>query len=140
MDNFSDSNLPDLRVWSTRQLYDYSKQVNDYEDLMELGQAITAARVALFKVTEQINKVERDEKVHKLKYERLYRREFLSSMEKTEAMKRMRAELACEEVENELVVFEQLKVELNRVSNTLRLELQTLQAIGNNLRQQLKVE
>lgn len=140
MDNFSDSNLPDLRVWSTRQLYDYSKQVNDYKDLMELGQAITAARVALFKVTEQINKVERDEKVHKLKYERLYRREFLSSMEKTEAMKRMRAELACEEVENELVVFEQLKVELNRVSNTLRLELQTLQAIGNNLRQQLKVE
>lgn len=140
MDNFSDSDLPDLRVWSARQLYDYSKQVSSYEDLMELGSAITAARVALFKVTEQINKVERDEKIHKLRYERLYRREFLSSIEKTEAMKRMRAELACEGVENELVVFEQLKTELNRVSNTLRLELQTLQAIGNNLRQQLKIE
>lgn len=132
--------LPDLKDWDTKRLYDYAAQINDYDDLAELGAAINAARVALFRVTEQINRYERKEKSAKIKYDRAYRREYLASVEKTEAMKKMRAELACEELENEYLSHEQLKIEMNRMSYALRLELQTLQAIGNNLRQQMKME
>lgn len=139
-EDFTEFSLPDLQNWDSKKLYDHSKQISDYEDLHELGMAITAARVALFKVTQQINKYERQEKAAKVKYDRAYRRAYLKSMEKTEAMKRMRAELACEEIENDYIFAEQLKSELNRVAYALRLELQTLQAIGNNLRQQMKME
>lgn len=133
-------NLPELKAWDTKRIYDYAAQISDYEDLAALAQAINAARVALFKVTEQINRYDRQERAAKLKYERAYRRAYLESMEKTEAMKKMRAELSCEGLENEYIVAEQLKNELNRMSYSLRLELQTLQAIGNNLRQQMKME
>lgn len=132
--------LPDLKQWGVKQLYDYSKQIADYEDLHQLGQAITAARVALFRITDQINIYERQEKEAKTRYEREYRRAYLGSVEKTEAQKKMRAELKCEALENELITAEQMKNELIRVSHTLRLELQTLQTVGNNLRQQMKME
>lgn len=133
-------NLPELKTWSASQIYDYTKQISDYEDLNQLGAATNAARIALFKITEKINQYERKEKTAKLQYDRAYRRAYLSSAEKTESMKRLRAELYCEDLENDYVVAEQLKNELSRMSYSLRLELQTLQAIGNNLRQQMKME
>lgn len=132
--------LPKFTEWSPRTLYDYQTHIVDYETLEDLGKAINSARVALFKVTEKINQYEREEREAKMRYDREYRRAYLASTERTEAMKKLRAELSCEEFENKYVYAEQLKNELNRVSNTLRLELQTLQAIGNNLRQQMKME
>lgn len=132
--------LPELKTWSVSQIYDFSQQISDYETLSDLGAAINAARVALFRLTDKINEYERREKEAKMRYDRAYRRAYLASVEKTEAQKRLRAELACEELENEYVVAEQLKNELNRTAYTLRLELQTMQAIGNNLRQQMKME
>ena len=132
--------LPNLAKWSVKQVYDFSQQISDYESLSELGAAINAARIALFRITDKINTYERQEREAKIRYDRAYRRAYLGSVEKTEAQKRLRAELACEDLENEYIVAEQLKNELNRTSYTLRLELQTLQAIGNNLRQQMKME
>lgn len=131
--------LPDFQNWGTKDVYDYSSQVSDYEDLHQLGEAINAARIALFKITDKINKYDRKAVKAKLAYERSYRREYLSSSERTEAMKRMRAELACEKMENDYIAAEQLKSELQRVSNSIRLELQTMQTIANNLRQQMKM-
>ena len=131
---------PNFTKWSLKNLYDYSAQISDYETLQDLGSAINSARVALFRLTEKINEYERREKDAKIKYERSYRRAYLESTEKTEAQKRIRAELKCEELENEYLVAEQMKSELNRTANSLRLELQTLQAVGNNLRQQMKMD
>jgi len=132
--------LPNFKNWNIGRIYDFSNQIADYEDLASLGASINAARVGLFMTTQRINEVERKEREAKLKYEREYRRAFIVSMEKTDARKRMRAEIACEEYENDHLVLLQMKEELTRLSNTLRLELQTLQSIGNNLRQQMKME
>ena len=136
----SDFDLPVLTQWSAKQIYDYSAQISDYEDLVQLGHSITAARVALFKITEKINEYERKEKEARIKYERAYRRAYLESIEKTETLKRHRAELSCEGLENDVVGAEQLKNELIRMSHSLRIELQTLQTVGNNMRQQMKME
>lgn len=131
--------LPSFQKWRGKQVYDYHAQVMDYESLEQLGQAITKARAGLFALTDKINEYERLEREAKLLYDRTYRREYLTAMEKTESAKRARAELKCEELENEWIKYHQLKEELVRMSFTMKTELQTLQTIANNLRQQLKV-
>lgn len=132
--------LPDVKKWRSSRFYDYENTIFDYEQIEELNKTIQKARLALFKITDEINKYERAEIVAKTKYEREWRRAYLNSNERTESMKKARADLLCEELENEAIVYGQLHSELNRLSASVRLELQTLQGLGNNLRQQIKME
>lgn len=131
--------IPKFTKWSVRQIYDYEKELVDYHSLEQLEKSIQAARKAVFLINDKINEYERKEKEAKIAYDRSYRREYLSSVEKTETAKRARAELKCEELENEWLTMEQLKNELVRMSFSMKTELQTLQTISNNLRQQLKM-
>jgi hypothetical protein len=132
--------IPSLKRWGSKTFYDHEEMIVDYETLEELNNAVNAARKALFIVTDKINKYDRLEREARIEYDRTYRRAYIASSEKTENAKKARAELMCEELENKYIAHEQLKVELGRLSQTLRLELQTLQAVGNNLRQQMKME
>lgn len=131
--------LPKFKSWSSTDVYDFEKEIVDYESLDELNRTINQARLALFKITESINKYERLEKTAKLSYERAHRREFLKSTAKTQDERRARADLMCEDLENDWVMQQQIREELIRLSHTVRLELQTLQGLGNNIRQQMKV-
>lgn len=131
--------LPKFYKWNVKDIYNFPDLILDYDNLDDLEKAINKARTALFVITDKLNEYERQERQAKTKYDRQYRREYLSSSEKTETAKRARAELKCEELENEWQTFSQLNAELIRLSHAMRLELQTLQAIGNNLRQQLKM-
>lgn len=132
--------LPKLRQWNSSQLYSYDDNISDYESIEELNSAINSARKALFEINDKINGAERQERMAKTKYEREHRRAYLGSNEKTESARKARADLLCEELENNTIVYEQVRGELVRMSNAIRLELQTLQALGNNIRQQLKME
>lgn len=132
--------LPSIKNWKGSRFYDYENHIFDYEQIEELNSAIKSARFALFELTDKINECERVERVSKVKYEREWRRSYLNSNEKTESLKKARADLLCEELENKVIVYEQLRGELNRLSAAIRLELQTLQGLGNNLRQQIKME
>lgn len=132
--------VPNIKKWKSSRFYDYETEIYDYEQIEQLNSAINAARKALFEITDKINDYERVEKISKTKYEREWRRAYLGSNEKTESAKKARSDLLCEELENNVIVYEQVRGELIRLSNSIRLELQTLQALGNNLRQQLKVE
>src|SRR5699024_3640322 len=135
--NLAKIKLP--RFKEKTSFYDYEDNIDDYENMESLAEATNNARLALFKVTEAINEAERKSSQAKVKYERAYRRFYLSSNEKPDSARRLRAELKCEQYEDEMIAQEQLKNELSRVSNALRLELQTLQGIGNNLRQQMRM-
>lgn len=134
-----DFKLPKFMSWDIIKLYDYENNIIDYEDLQRLDEAIKKTRLALFKATEKINSIERREKLAKTEYMRAYRREYLKSTEKTETAKKARAELKCEELENTWLVMDQVKNEVLRLSYTLKQELQILQTISNNMRQQLKI-
>jgi len=131
--------LPKFKGWSSKSVYDYDEEIVDYESLEALNRTINQARKALFKTTESIGSYERKENTAKINYDRAYRREFLSSTAKTESEKRMRAALNCEDLENEWLMHQQVREELVRYSATLRLELQTLQGLGHNYRQQMKL-
>lgn len=140
MSNINNFNDPHFKKWSVSDLYAFEEQIVDYETLEELGTSINAARISLFKITDQINKYERLEKEAKTKYDRTWRREYVTSVEKTDALKRAHADISCEDIENNYIEYEQVKKELERLSYSLRLELQTLQTLGHNLRQQMKME
>lgn len=132
--------LPSLKKWKSSSFYDYENQIIDYESLDSLNDSIKSARIALFKLTDAINQYERKEVDAKTEYEREWRRAYMRSNEKTDTARKARADLLCEQFEDPLIVNGQVKTELTRLSNSIRLELQTLQALGNNLRQQLKME
>lgn len=120
--------------------YDYQNEIDDYESIERLSSAINAARRALFEVTDKLNELERKEVSAKLAYERAYKREYLNLYTvKPEAARKITAELKCEKLENKYLSLQQLKNEYYRISNTIRIELQSYQGIGNNLRQQLKI-
>lgn len=131
--------LPNFYKWKVKGIYDYDKMIVDYENLEDLAKATNKARQALFIITDKLNEYERKEKLAKMEYDRHFRREYLTSSEKTESAKRARAELKCEELENTWQTYVQLNSELIRLSHSMRQELQMLQSIGNNLRQQLKI-
>lgn len=135
-----DFQLPSFKNWKASRFYDYSNEIFDYGELEELNKAVNEARRALFEVTEAINTYERREKLARTKYSRSHRRIYLESVGKTEAEKKARADIKCEDLEDDVLVYEQVRIELTRLSNAIRLELQTLQSLGNNLRQQMKVE
>lgn len=132
--------MPKFKQWRTGRFYDYENQIADYSSLEELNDSIKEARIALFKVNETINQYERKAEEAKVRYGREWRREYMKAADKTDAGKKARADLMCERHEDDMIVNNQVKTELVRLSNSLRLELQTLQSLGNNLRQQLKME
>lgn len=131
--------VPEFKEWEISKYYDYANLSADFEDLQELNRQTAAARVALFKLSETINKAERKAKQAKVEYERAYRRKYIESREKTETAKKINAEILVEDLENRYMYFEQLASELNRAHYAIRQELSALQSVGNNLRQQIKV-
>lgn len=131
--------IPEFREWKISSQYDYTTLTADFEDLNDLNKQINAAKIALFKLTDAINKAERKAKAAKVIYERNYRRKYINSSEKTEAAKRVSAEILVEDLENRYMYYEQMFSELNRASYTLRQELRSLEVMANNYRQQIKM-
>lgn len=130
--------LPKFKSWDSKKLYDYSEDVTDYSTFEELENVFIHLRRALFMVNDKINEYERRARLAKVKYDRHHRREYLTSTERTESAKRARADLACEELENEWLMNEQLKEEMIRTSFTLKSEMQTLTTMAHNMRAQIK--
>lgn len=131
--------LPQFKGIKITDAYNFEEEIVDYESIEALNRTINQARLALFKTNDSISRYERAEKKAKVEYERAHRRALLQSTAKTADERRARADLLCEDLENEWLLQSQIKDELIRFSHSLRLELQTLQTLGNNIRQQMRV-
>lgn len=119
--------------------YDYDNNIYDYESMDHVTHAINKARRALFEITNDLNTVEAQHSRAKITHDRAYRRSYLDHHAiKPDSARRMTAEMECEEHEDQVIVYEQRKNELSRLANSMRIELQALQAISNNIRQQTK--
>lgn len=134
-----DVTAPDFKGWSTKKFYDYDKYVVDYEDMDSLAEALTAARRAHLRLVDNINVCEREESRAKLIYKRSWNRAYMESTERTVEARKIRADLKCERLEDNVEVAKQKKAELLRQAQAIREELEALQAHGNNLRQQMKI-
>lgn len=119
--------------------YFLSDNVADYEELKGISKSIYHARKALFDVTNMLNEAEHKESIAKNTYDKKFRREMIKADGKTANDRKVRAEMACEDEWDEYYYSSMTKKELERVSQMLRAELQTLQVISNNVRQQMRV-
>lgn len=140
MTDFSKPSSVNLKTVNLKNLYDYEDSIADYETFDQLGQAITQARLSLFVVTEKLNKAEVAHRIAKTEYDRTRARMYLQCNERTERAKEAYCDIMCEELEDKVIASESVIKQLNRLSFTLREELQALQMLSNNFRQQLKME
>lgn len=121
------------------QFYDYENTIHDYTDLDEVNKSIKEARLALFRVTDEINKEERKALEAKDAYDKAYRRYYLKHSEiKPEAARRFMAECAIEEIYDIYQIHSHVAKELDRMAFAIRTELQALQSLSNNIRLQVK--
>lgn len=144
----SDMTSPRIPRWDNAEALHYdvkfdkdtgeAENIVDFETLDTVNDTINSVRVALFKATRALDDTERKLKLAKTKYDREFRREYLSSTEKTEARKKEYAALMAEDIEDEVVYLDQMKIELQRRTMLLREEMSIMNTLSNNIRQQIK--
>lgn len=117
----------------------YEPEFVDFEDLKDLGEAINAARKALYNITLDLSESERKYRSAEYKYSVAMRRSISSSDLKTATDKKIEAEIENEDLELVMLKSKIMYDQLKRAADLLRSELQTLQTISNNVRQQLKI-
>lgn len=130
-----------LRLANVRMglLYNFEDIGADFYDLEKINKEIIAARKSNFRITEEINKAERNLRRAKTMFDRKWKREYLASNHKTETARKAQADIECENEEDSLMYYEQLLNELNRAAFAIRKELEALHSMSHNLRQQMKV-
>lgn len=136
-DAYSQVSMPRLAEYD-ESTYIIDNHINDQETMTTLMRSVNDARVDLFHITEKINETERKLVQAKVKYERCHRRYMISSRASNATDRKLEADIKSERLEDDYIMFTQLKKELENKARVMRDELQTLQMISNNLRQQLR--
>lgn len=133
-----DFTVPDIKSVTFKKFYDY-ELFADFDDMISVNKAIFHAKKGLFQVNAYLAHYEA--KVNKAKtiYNRQWRREYLKSNQKTDTARKVNADMQCEELEDDVIVFEQLREDFKKLSYNLKIELQTLQTISSNIRQQINI-
>lgn len=139
---------PKLPKWDNAKSLNYNvlfdpetgeaENIVDYESLDSVNDTINSARVALFRATKGLDDTERQLKLAKTEYDREFRREYLTSTEKTETRKKEYASLMTEHIEDTIIYLDQMRSELMRRTTLLRDELNIMNTLSNNIRQQMK--
>lgn len=133
-----DFTIPDIKSVTFKKFYDY-EAFSDFDDMLSVNKAIFYAKKGLFQVNAYLAHYEA--KVNKAKtiYNRQWRREYLKSNQKTDTARKVNADMQCEELEDDVIVYEQLREDFKKLSYNLKIELQTLQTISSNIRQQMNI-
>lgn len=134
--DFDDYNLEDI-LEKERQL-DADGQLGDYDDLDSIHRQIQAARIALYRVTIQLNENDRMLTIANIKYKRMYNRIYMDTNGPS-TVRSSYAEIKTESLNNEVSRFADKAKELSRKANFLRDELNILMTLSNDYRQMMKV-
>lgn len=118
---------------------DIENHLGGYQDLMDVELSQRQLLVELFRVTNDQNEEDRLFREARLVYDRNYKRNYLKLHDvKPDSVRRLQAELKCEDLEDEWIYHEQKRKELDRKAQTLRDALRSMMSSGNNLRQQMR--
>lgn len=124
----------------TKTEYDISQHINDYESWEQLYKTQSEARAELFRLTELINQHDRRAAYYKIRMDREYNRLYLDDSNSSNAtLRKISAEIKIEKIADKFYYHDQLKKEYERMAYTLRMEMQMIQSLGNNLRQQARM-
>lgn len=109
----------------------------NHDDLTTLNKALVQLSKDLNKINEAIKKTEDYATRLDMQYKHNFRDLVIHSEYKTDSQKKMYAEIACEELEYQLVYYKMLLGQQKRYANTVRLQLDIIQTIGNNVRKEM---
>ena len=133
-----DFTIPHLKTITVTNYYDF-ELFSDFEDLVQVNKAILYAKQALFRVNSKLSIYEGKVSAAKAAFNRKWRREYLKSKVKTDTGRKINADLECEDLEDEVIINEQIRDDFKKLSYILKTELQTLQTVSSNIRQQMSI-
>lgn len=109
----------------------------DYRDLDNLNQALIKTAISTSEINKKLSKYERAEAKYEIEYKRKYRYELTNSNLATESKNKLNAEIKCEDLEMKILYCKQIIGELKRISNSLRMHLEIIETLGNNVRKEM---
>lgn len=119
---------------------DLSKSFWGTQDFGMINDGIIQAIIRLKNVNKQIIKVEEELLKIRFQYDKKYRETYLSLDEnKTQIVKKMYAEMACEDLGYKKACLEETSKQLVRISYEIKSELDALNMLSFNIRQELKL-
>lgn len=131
--------LPEFPNWAEMESIDYGGSFWNDNDISNLNSTLIKTAINLKTLNSELTKYERKKVKKEIEYKHKYRTSLLESNGKTESQKKLLAEIACSELEWQIEYLNEVIKELNRLSVTLRTELDILKTIGHNLRQEMKL-
>jgi hypothetical protein len=117
----------------------YVPEEFDVSDLAEVNRELNRARARLFRVSQQLKRMQRALAEAQVSYDREMRRQLVSLTGGTEASRRAMAEIACEQFEDRLIIGKQIVEEWRKRSMDCRDDLKAVENIAHNVRAQIDI-
>lgn len=130
--------IPSAKSIAADKVYN-AENLIDYEELHHISKAIAEARVSIFTLTTLGNKYDAKLAKAQATYERAWRREYVKSTAKTDTARKTEADIACEELEDEVIALKQAKNSIKSIMYALKMEMNSLQTLSSNARQQMNL-
>lgn len=131
--------FPKFPEWNDLKELDNTGLFWDDQDISNLNTALIKTIIALRSISNELTKYEKKKREVDLALKRKFRSEFLQSTADNSTIRKMLAEVACEELEWKSAYLDEIIKELVKDSNRLRTELDILKTLGHNLRQEMRL-
>lgn len=112
----------------------------DYTDLTSVNRELVELRIRLHRVRKELKHAERESLKAKYAYEQDKKRTWIGISGGSDKSREAMAELICEESYSRYLVAATVAKEISQHSRDIRIELDTLIAIANNLRRQIDLQ
>lgn len=119
---------------------DETGQMSDYHTLVECERAMDKCRIAIFELSERLDKAERVCHEAQVLYKRKHNRAYLAAVASTESRRNAIADVMTERYENEVILREQYVKELNRRLRNLFTEMDALKNLAWSIRKEMSVQ
>lgn len=139
IDNIPSFSLPapgTVSVISEYDAYEPSDDI-DYTNLSSINQELSSLRVRLHRVRKELKNAERAALRLKYDYDQQKKRTWIGISGGSDKSREAMAELICEESYSKYLVAATVAKEISQHSRDIRLELDTLRELSNNLRRQI---
>lgn len=131
-------NIIKLPTFPPQESYTTETFLDNFE-IETLNQSLIKSMLEMKKISEKLDSYSRRKVEKEAKYKCKYRSYLLKVEGKTEAQKKLLAEIYCEKEEIEIAYLDEVIKELTRHSYVIKQELEVLKILGNNIRMEMKI-
>lgn len=118
---------------------DEYEQLTDFSDLSQVNHRLNTLRSRFYQINKQLKLAQRSLAQAKAEHSSKLRREMVNISGGTEKTRVAMAEIACEEWESDVIVYNQLVQEMTNDQRIVSKDLDVLETLSNNIRAQIKI-